>query len=89
MWKGNHGMPEVFTIIYFVAWLHARKGASTVKALSSWFNPLIFSQESPLFLHRHKMAINKKLPAGFLMATCFLLPEIYLEKGCDRLAIII
>jgi hypothetical protein len=82
-------MPEVFTIIFFVAWLHARKGASKVKALSSWFNPLIFSQKLSFFLHHNKMAINKKLPAGFLMATCFLLPEIYLEKGCDRLAIII
>jgi hypothetical protein len=82
-------MPEVFTIIFFIAWLDDRKVASRLKALSSWFNPLIFSQELPLFLHRHKMAINKKLPAGFSMATCFLLPEIYLEKGCDRLAIII
>ncbi|MCK7506952.1 MAG: hypothetical protein MZV70_24765 [Desulfobacterales bacterium] len=58
-------MPEVFTIIFFIAWLDDRKVASRLKALSSWFNPLIFSQELPLFLHRHKMAINKKLPAGF------------------------
>ena len=89
MWKGNHGMPDVFTIIFLIAWLDGRKVASRLKALSSWFNSLIFSQALPIFLHRRKMAINKKLPAGFLMATCFLLPEIYLEKGCDRLAIII
>ena len=82
-------MPEVFTIMFFTAWLDDRKVASRLKALSSWFNPPIFSQELHLFLHRYKIAVNKKLPAGFSMATCFLLREIYLEKGCDRLAIII
>lgn len=73
-------MPEVFTIIFFVAWFHDRKVASGVKASSGCFNRQIISQNIHLFSRRYKIEINKKLLAVFSTATCFALPEIYWRK---------
>jgi hypothetical protein len=80
-WKGSHGMPEVFTIIFFVAWLHVRKIASRVKALSNCFHSLIIYQDLHFFLIPMKLLKQtKKLLAGFSAATRFSLSEIYWRK---------
>lgn len=81
-------MPEVFSIILFTAWPHDGKVASKVKASSLCLNNQFFSQNLHLLFHRNRTEINKKLLAVFSAATCFALPEIHLEKGCDRFAII-
>ena len=71
-------MPEVFTFIFFVAWLHERKLVPRVKASSSWFNCLFYYQELHIFYHHNKNnEVNKKLLAVFSTATCFALPEIH------------
>jgi hypothetical protein len=74
-------MPEVFTIIFFVAWPHDRKVASRVKASSNCFNSLIIYQDLHFFLIPIKLLKQtKKLLAGFSAATRFSLSEIYWRK---------
>ncbi len=74
-------MPEVFTIIFFVAWLHDRKVASGVKASSNCFNSLVFYQDLHFFPIPIKLLKQtKKLLAVFSTAMRFLLSEIYWRK---------
>lgn len=74
-------MPEVFTIIFFVAWPHDRKVASRVKALSNCFNSLFYYQNLHIFFIPIKLLKQtKKLLAGFSMAMRFSVSEIYWRK---------
>ena len=74
-------MPEVFTIIFFVAWPHDRKVASRVKASSNCFNRLIIYQDLHFFFIPVKLLKQtKKLLAGFYTAMRFSLSEISWRK---------
>jgi len=79
-WKGIHGMSEVVTTKYFLAWLHDRKVISTVKASSGRFNFPFLSSNFHSCFHGHSIEIYKKLLALFSAPKCFSPSEIYWRK---------
>jgi len=82
-WKGSHGMPEVFSIMFFDAWLHVRKIVSKVKALLSWFHSLFISSNLTFFFIKITSLFKQttKRLAVFSKATHFRVYEVYGRKG--------
>lgn len=81
-------MPEVFTIIFFVSWLHDRKLASKVKASLSLVDYLsLLSTLTSIFHQNKNIEANKKTPRCIFIGEALFVAGNILEKGCDKLAI--
>lgn len=75
-------MPEVFSAIVIASWPHDQKAVSEAKASSVCLN----LKNNPIKLDLNSVK-NSSL-YYFLRRHVFALPEINLEKGCDRAGIV-
>jgi len=74
-------MTEVFIVIFFGAWFHARKMISRISVSFSVLFGQFLIRTYSFFLYHLKNKIIEELLAVFLAATCFALPENKQEKG--------